>query len=74
MRRQLAMWMEIYRNSDFKRAFETIKRDILIKKLSFYGIKVKELKWFSLYLTRHRRITKVNNVESSVRENNFGMS
>ena len=30
---------------DFKRAFETIERDILLRKLSCYGIKDKELKW-----------------------------
>ena len=44
---------------DFKRAFETIGRDILLKKLSCYGIKDKKLKWFSSYLTRRRQITKV---------------
>ena len=48
---------------DFKWAFETIHKDISLQKLSYYGIKDKELKWFSSYLTRHRQITKVNNVE-----------
>ena len=53
---------------NFKRAFETINSDILLRKLSCYGIKDKELKWFSSYLTRRRQITKVNGVESSMRE------
>ena len=57
----------------FKNAFETIDRDILLKKLSCYDIKDKELKWFSSYLTKRRQITKVNGVESSMRENDYGV-
>ena len=58
---------------DFKRVFETIDRDVFLKKLSCYGIKDKELRWISSYLTRRRQITKVNDVESSMRENDFGV-
>ena len=45
----------------------------MLKKLSCYGIKDKELMWFSSYLTRRRQITKVNGVESSMRENDFSV-
>ena len=45
----------------------------MLKKLSCYGIKDKELKWFSSYLTRRRQIRKVNFVDSSMRENDFGV-
>ena len=38
----------------------------MLKKLTCYFIKNKELKWF-------RQITKVNGVESSMREINFGV-
>ena len=58
---------------DCKRAFETIDRDILFKKLSCYDTKDRELKWFSLYLTRRRQITKVNGLATSMRENDFGV-
>ena len=58
---------------NFKRAFKTIDRDILLQKLSCYSIKDKELKWFSLYLTRRRQITKLNGVEPSMGENDFGI-
>ena len=51
-----------------------INRNILFQKLSYYGIKDKELKRSSLYLTRRRQITKVNDVESSMRENDFSVS
>ena len=45
----------------------------MLKKLPCYGIKDKELKWFSSYLTRCKQITKVNGVESSMRKNDFGV-
>ena len=31
------------------------------------------LKWFSSYFTKRRHITKMNGVESSMRENDFGV-
>ena len=58
---------------DFKRAFETTDRDIQLRKLSCYDTKDRELKWFSLYLTRRRQITKVNGLATSMRENDFGV-
>lgn len=58
---------------DFKRAFETIDRDILIKKLFNYGIRNIELKWFQSYLTNRTQITKVNNVKSNKINNEYGV-
>ena len=51
--------MDIYRQKekimemflDFKRAFETIDREILIQKLDMYDIKENELEWSKSYLT-----------------------
>ena len=43
---------------DFKRAFETIDRGILLQKLYNYGIQGIELKWFESYLTNRRQVTK----------------
>ena len=37
---------------DFKSAFDTINHDILLKKLSFYGIRGPILEWFKSYLTK----------------------
>lgn len=42
---------------DFKRAFETVDRSILLKKLSNIGLKHTALKWFESYL--HNRYQKV---------------
>ena len=35
---------------DFKRAFDTIDTDILIKKLNMHGIKGNKLEWFRSYI------------------------
>lgn len=34
---------------DLKKAFETVDRDILLRKLISYGIKAAEHKWFQSY-------------------------
>lgn len=58
---------------DFKRAFETVDRGILISKLSKYGIQGKEIKWFESYLNDRLQSTKVNNVESTYISSNYGV-
>ena len=58
---------------DFKRAFETIDRDIMLQKLLKYGIEDEELMWFRSYLTNRKRITRVDNTESSPIENKYGV-
>ena len=35
---------------DFSRAFDTINHDILLSKLSIYGIRGNPLRWFETYL------------------------
>lgn len=49
---------------DFKRAFETLDRRILLEKLRAYGIEGKALKWFETYLTGRTQRTRVNGVLS----------
>lgn len=58
---------------DFKRAFETIDRELLLQKLFFYGIQNKELNWFKSYLTNRKQITKVNNFKSATVNNGYGV-
>lgn len=58
---------------DFKRAFETIDRDILINKLCNYGIQDTELNWFKSYLFDREQRTKVNNVTSNSIKTEFGV-
>lgn len=73
-------WKKIERNKkimaiflDFKRAFETIDREIMIHKLYMYGIQGKELNWFKSYLRNRKQITKVNGNKSSAMDNDYGV-
>lgn len=51
---------------DFKRAFETVSRKILLKKLRSYGIGGQVLKWFESYLTdRKQKIKYMQEVSGS---------
>lgn len=45
---------------DIKKCFDTIDHDILLKKLSFYGIKEAEARWFKSYLTDRSMTVKCN--------------
>lgn len=58
---------------DFKRAFETINRKILLKKLQKYGFSGNIIKWFDSYLKNRTQQTKINEFTSSKKENNTGV-
>lgn len=58
---------------DFKRAFETIDRDILIKKLNKYGIRNTENKWFGDYLMNRKQRTCFNGSSSDELLNPYGV-
>ena len=61
--------LDIFLN--FKRAFETIYRKILLQKLRAYDIDDIELKWFESYLTNRKHITKINDIKSHI-HNEYG--
>ena len=50
---------------DLKKAFDTVDHEILISKLSHYGVKNTELKWFCSYLSNRRQCCKVNGESSN---------
>lgn len=58
---------------DLKRAFETIDRQILLKKLQYYGIGGNVLKWFQQYLSNRSQVTKVGNYVSDEVINDIGV-
>ena len=53
---------------DIKKAFDTVNHDILIQKLSYYGIGGTVLKWFKNFLVNRHQCTKINGKISSFLE------
>ena len=50
---------------DISKCFDTISHSILLQKISMYGIKQQELKWFSSYLDRRKQAVLCHNELSS---------
>lgn len=58
---------------DFKRAFETIDRQILLQKLYIMGIKDNELDWFRSYLCNRKQRTRIGDHMSDETGNYLGV-
>ena len=50
---------------DLSKAFDTINHELLITKLSIYGVSPSSLKWFKAYLTSRRQYVRIENVDSN---------
>ena len=51
---------------DLKKAFDTVDHDVLLGKLSLYGIKNTEQKWFSSYFGNRQQCCRVNGITFNV--------
>ena len=58
---------------DLKKAFDTVNHEILINKLSNYGIKGNELNWFKSYLCNRSQAVQVNSFLSDFKTYNTGI-
>ena len=58
---------------DFSKAFDTINHEILLAKLSHYGIHGKALEWFTSYLSNRSQYVHVNGVDSQMKTIDCGV-
>ena len=51
---------------DFRKAFDLVNHDLLIQKMSIYGIRNSALQWFTSYLTGRRQMVTIGRSVSDV--------
>ena len=59
---------------DLSKAFDTLDRKILLKKLKYYGINNIENKWFDSYLANRPQVTEVGGALSGFEMNSTGVA
>ena len=58
---------------DLCKAFDTVDHEILLRKLSIYGVQNKALDWFESYLANRMQYSRVNSATSSTRKISCGV-
>ena len=58
---------------DYKKAFDTVPHNILLKKLALYGFSANTISWFENYLAKRKQCTIVNGHGSELKPVNFGV-
>ena len=59
---------------DLSKAFDSLNRSILLKKLDYYGIQGKELDWFKSYFSERKQLVNCKGVRSEAMTTKFGVA
>ena len=59
---------------DLSKAFDTLNHDILLDKLSYYGVEGTALQWLDSYLSNHSMYVEIDSMNSSIRTLTTGVS
>ena len=58
---------------DLSKAFDTLNHDILLHKLTYYGVNHNQLSWFESYLSNRKQYVSFNNSKSSISQTQLGV-
>ena len=58
---------------DLSKGFDSLRHDILIEKLAYYGVNNKELDPRKSYLSNRKQYVKLNNITSTIRSISIGV-
>ena len=58
---------------DLSKAFDSLNRDILFRKLEYYGIRNTELLWFKSYFAERKQCVKYKNIKSNTLDTMYGV-
>ena len=59
---------------DLSKAFDTLNRELLYRKLEYLGIRGNELRWFRSYFSSRRQLVRYGDVKSDVLGVNYGVA
>ena len=59
--------------TDLRKAFDSVPHDLLIKKLEYYGVDGKNLRWLENYLTDRTQRVQINGIKSRTSEVESGV-
>ena len=58
---------------DLQKAFDTVNRDILLRKLEHYGIRARANGWFASFLSSRSQFVTIDSYDSAIMDMEYGV-